>query len=151
MKWRFVQVGAWLGVPLVKSLNQLKILVLEDEAMIGMLIEDMLSECGCGSVDVLDSVDAALDYLDTLTPDFVMLDINVSGGLSYPVADRLLARDVPFVFLSGYGVGGLEQSYRGCRILKKPFHANDIEAALRDAVHLKAGSRHHHAALAQGG
>lgn len=111
-----------------------RVLVVEDEALIGMLIEDMLGDIGCKCVDVAPSVEAALEALKSAAPDFAMLDINLNGKRSFPVADVLLTRKIPFVFLSGYGSRGLDEAYAGARILQKPFQLGDLETALEDVL-----------------
>jgi len=114
-----------------QSGKDLHVLVVEDEAVIGMLIEDMLNDLGCTKVSVVACVDRALELLATEEPDFAMLDVNLNGRRSYPVADLLKARGVPFVFLSGYGPHGLEPPYTSASLLQKPFQMNDLAAMLR--------------------
>jgi CheY-like chemotaxis protein len=109
-----------------------RVLVVEDEALISMLIEDMLADMGCKCVDVAASVDGALQALTKAAPDFAMLDINLNGKSSFPIADILLSREIPFVFLSGYGARGLDEAYSGAKVLQKPFQLGDIETALAD-------------------
>lgn len=114
--------------------SDFRVLVVEDEALISMLIEDMLADIGCKCVDVAPSVEAALDSLAKSQPHFAMLDINLNGRRSFPVADVLKSRDIPFVFLSGYGASGLEQPHADARVLQKPFQIGDIETCLGDAL-----------------
>ncbi len=109
-----------------------RVLVVEDEALIGMLIEDMLADIGCQCVDVAPSVEIALEVLKETKPDFALLDINLNGTRSFPVADILLSREIPFVFLSGYDSRGLDGVYADAKILQKPFQLADIETALDD-------------------
>lgn len=111
----------------------LRILVVEDEAVIGILIEDMLLELGCGRVDVASSVTCALDILEGSSPDYAFLDINLNGTKSYPVADVLKSRGIPFVFLSAYGTHGLDSVHADAKILQKPFLPRDLDLALDKA------------------
>jgi CheY-like chemotaxis protein len=108
----------------------LHILVVEDEAVIGILIEDMLLDLGCGRVDVASSVACALGILEDTSPDYAFLDINLKGTKSYPVADVLKSRGIPFVFLSAYGTHGLDTVHADAKILQKPFLPRDLDLAL---------------------
>lgn len=107
-----------------------RVLVVEDEALISMLIEDMLTDIGFKCVDVAASIESALEVLGKAKPDFAMLDINLNGTRSFPIADLLMSREIPFVFLSGYGSRGLDSAYAGAKILQKPFQLGDLETAL---------------------
>lgn len=119
--------------------SDLRILVVDDEAVIGILIEDILLDLGCASVDVVGSVESALTILEAASPDFAFLDINLNGTRSYPVADALKSRDIPFVFLSAYATHGRDTVHAGEKILQKPFFPRDLELALDSAFPL-AGS-----------
>jgi len=113
-----------------KSRSDLRILVVEDEAVIGILIEDILLELGCGWVDLATSVACGLGILEDVSPDFAFLDINLNGTKSYPVADVLKSRDIPFVFLSAYATHGLDTVHAAEKILQKPFLPGDLDLAL---------------------
>jgi CheY-like chemotaxis protein len=118
----------------LKKIQDLHILVVEDEAIIAMLIEDTLLDLGCKSVDVAPTIDRALEALEAKKPDFAILDLNLHGSRSYPVADALRGHGRPFVFLSGYGAKGLDGPYKNANVLQKPFQQNDLEAALNRAL-----------------
>jgi CheY-like chemotaxis protein len=112
-------------------MENLRIMVVEDEAIIGMLIEDVLNDMGCPNIDVFQSVQQALDYLRQNEPNYAILDINLRGEQSYPVADDLIAKKIPFVFMSGYGAQGVAKDYATAPTLPKPFQAEDLERLLR--------------------
>ncbi|SFK39284.1 response regulator [Methylocapsa palsarum] len=114
--------------------NGLRVLVVEDEVFISMLLEDMLMDLGCSKIDVAASVEKAIEYLADGAPNFAILDINLNGKKSFPVADLLRRRDIPFVYISGYGEGGLESGHSGARILQKPFRLDDLRRVVDDAV-----------------
>ena len=116
------------------QLTALKVLVVDDEAIIGMLIEDILTDAGCMSVELKSTLRDAEAYLDTVTPDFAILDINLAGTASYPLADRLRVTKTPFLFLSGYGSRGLDPAYADCCALPKPFQHDALLAAVRDTI-----------------
>jgi CheY-like chemotaxis protein len=119
---------------LLKKLEDLHVLVVEDEAIIAMLIEDTLLDIGCKSVEVAPSIDRALEFLSVREPDFAILDLNLHGSRSYPVADALQVQGRPFVFLSGYGAKGLDGDYKDAPVLQKPFQQIDLEKALQRAI-----------------
>ena len=75
-----------------------------------------------------------MEVLEKAEPDFAMLDINLNGKRSFPIADVLLSRQIPFVFLSGYGSRGIDGAYSGAKILQKPFQLGDLETALKDVL-----------------
>lgn len=117
----------------LKHKSEFRVLVVEDEAMIGMMIEDMLFEIGCKIVEATTSVEGALDFLAVGSPDFAILDINLNGARSDPVASELKSRGVPFVFVSGYDGRALDPAFSGTRILQKPFYIGDLSAAVDEA------------------
>jgi CheY-like chemotaxis protein len=118
----------------LKKLEDFHVLVVEDEAIIAMLIEDTLLDIGCKSVEVAPSIDRALEFLAVSKPDFAILDLNLHGSRSYPVADALQVQGRPFVFLSGYGAKGLDGDYKNAPVLQKPFQQIDLEKALQRAM-----------------
>jgi CheY-like chemotaxis protein len=103
------------------SLSGRRVLVVEDEMMVLMLIEDMLADLGCESVSTAATVDRALTLMDGRTFDVAMLDVNLNGQNSYPVADALAARGIPFVFATGYSDHVTRAGYPGRPVLQKPF------------------------------
>lgn len=119
---------------MLKIETDFRVLVVEDEALVSMLIEDMLTDIGCTCIDVASSVEGAMEALSRADPDFAMLDLNLNGKRSFPIADILAAREIPFVFLSGYGSRGLTDAYQGAKVLQKPFQLGDLANALQHAI-----------------
>ncbi len=108
-----------------------RILVVEDEMMIAMLIEDMLGDLGCVVVGPAHGLDAALALAnDDSSLDGALLDVNLGGQPVYAVADVLRGRGVPMIFSTGYGAGDLPEESRGAPVLQKPFKATDLSKAL---------------------
>jgi CheY-like chemotaxis protein len=103
-------------------------LVVEDEALISLLIESMLRDLGCETVACAHSVQHALTLLDrTKTPiDAAVLDINLGGNLVFPVAAALDDRDIPFAFLTGYGAVGVPERFKDATVVQKPFTERDL-------------------------
>ena len=122
----------------MKSKSGIQILVIEDEPIISMLIEDMLIEIGCQSIEAVASIDNALKFLADVRPDFVILDIDLNGTRSYPIAALLRSREIPFVFVSGYDAAMLDAAYADVRILQKPFRIGDLDSAIEAALALGA-------------
>lgn len=112
----------------------LRLFLVEDEAMISLMLEDMLSDLGCTVVAVAGTLDQALGRIDEIaeTTDGAILDINLGGQKSYPVAEALSQRHVPFVFSTGYDRGSLDARYRQVLTLAKPFQTVDLVEALTD-------------------
>jgi CheY-like chemotaxis protein len=116
----------------VGSLQGVRVLLVEDEALVAMLMEDMLSDEGCIVVATAPRLDEALARAEDLSLEFdvAVLDLNLAGENTYPVASALKHRDIPFVFATGYGAGGLPAEWRGRPTLQKPFTAGDVTAVL---------------------
>lgn len=91
-----------------------------------MIAEDMLADAGCESVTTAATVDQALVLIDTQIFDAAMLDVNLNGTESYPLADALDARGIPFFFSTGYSSQGMKDGYRDRLVLKKPFQFKDL-------------------------
>lgn len=107
-----------------------KVLIVEDELLVALLIEDYLHELGYEVLGPAMRLERALAFAREETFDFAVLDINLAGQQSFPVADVLRERAIPFVFVSGYGKAGLSESYAGAAILQKPFEIRDLEMAM---------------------
>ena len=111
-----------------------RVLVVEDEALIAMNVQEMLDALGCVVVAAPTRVEEALAALEDGGIDAVLLDVNLHGQPSFPVADALAAREVPFVFATGYGVHALREDLRDRPVLPKPFRMGELERALAGAL-----------------
>lgn len=103
-----------------------RILLVEDEMLVAMLLEDMLGEAGHTIVGPLAKIPQAVEAANTEALDLAILDVNVGGEEVYPVAEALAAREIPFAFATGYGAQGLREDWQGRPTLQKPFHRNDL-------------------------
>lgn len=110
-----------------------RVLIVEDEILLAMHLEDMLIALGHDVVGQATRVDIAIELASKSEIDFAVLDINVAGTKSFPVADILRQRGIPFAFATGYGVEGLMDGYRDFPILQKPYSEEDLERAIAQA------------------
>lgn len=117
------------------GLSGKRILVVEDESLVAMLIETILEDLGCTPVGPAASVDEGLAFANgDATIDAALLDVNVSGQQVFPVAEALEARGVPFIFSTGYGEAGLPDGWRGRPTLQKPFTEEAVQNAIKAAL-----------------
>jgi len=119
--------SALANSPVVKGL---RLFVVEDEALVAMLLEEMLADLGCTVVGVAGNVGDALGRLSHTAADGAVLDVNVGGEKVFPVADALAERGVPFVFATGYGGSGLDQRYPNAPVLTKPYSTDELMRVL---------------------
>src|SRR5512132_3095809 len=112
-----------------KLLSGRRVLVVEDEMMVLMMIEDMLADLGCESVTAAATTDQAIDLINAQVFDAAMLDMNLNGTKNSSIADALAALGVPFIFSTGYSHNIME-GYPDQPILKKPFQFEELAAML---------------------
>ena len=110
-------------------------LVVEDEIMVAMYVEDLLTELGFEVAGIATGLEQALPLAREGEFDFAVLDINLAGQLSFPVADVLRERGIPFLFASGYGSRGLNEDYRSAIRIQKPFLSRDLAQAIAKIAH----------------
>jgi CheY-like chemotaxis protein len=107
-----------------------KVLLLEDEAIIAFAVEDMLTDIGCIVVGPALRLTEALELVETAQIDAAVLDVNINSERSYPVAEELQRRGVPFLFATGYDREGLEWPGAPADVIAKPYRRDQLEAAL---------------------
>ena len=112
------------------ALTGLKVLVVEDEMMVSMLIEDMLADLGCTVIGPASRLDEAIALANSVELDCAVLDVNLGGQPIFPLADLLRAKGAPFAFATGYGDAGLREADRGSPVLQKPFREGDLARVL---------------------
>ena len=112
------------------TLTGLRVLVVEDEVLVAMLLEDMLADFGCSVIGPAPTIAEALPLATDAVIDVAVLDLNLGGEPVYPVADVLKTRGVPYVFASGYGAATLADAHRGAPMLQKPYRQADLERVL---------------------
>ncbi len=111
-----------------------RVLIVEDEVLLAMHLEYLLNELGHEVVGQARRIDMAMELARTSDIDFAVLDINVAGSTSFPVADILRQRGIPFAFASGYGAEGLMDGYRDSPALRKPYGQKDLERTIAQAL-----------------
>jgi CheY-like chemotaxis protein len=111
-----------------------RVLIIEDETLIALLLEDMLTDLGCTIVGSASTVESAMEMLERAPPGVAVLDINLGGQKSYAVAEALANRGVPFVFSTGYADGRLETPWQSRPVLQKPFGQEQLAEALEAAL-----------------
>lgn len=118
---------------LASPLDSLRFMIVDDEMIIALDLEGMLEDLGHTVVGTASRVDRGIELAKTSDINMAILDINVRGQLSFPIAQILRDRSVPFIFSSGYGERGLIDGFRDELVLTKPY---DTEG-LRRILHLR--------------
>lgn len=129
-----------------------RLLLAEDEALVALDIKDMLIELGFEVVGPYCKVREALAAVTNHHVDAAILDVNLGGELIYPVAERLMAKGVPFMFMTGYGAEAIDERFAHCQVLQKPIQRQVLQnivrgphqgpvpiAAFKDSVRITAG------------
>ena len=114
------------------SLEGVRVLLVEDEYLVASLMEEVLETAGCIVTGPIPRLAEAVDAADHERCDAAVLDVNLAGERIYPVADILSRRNIPFVFVTGYGV--LPGEYAKRPRLCKPFKMADLLDTLSDIV-----------------
>ena len=111
-----------------------RVLVVEDELMIRMLLQDMLADLGHTLAGEAGRIEEALALAKEGEFDVAILDVNLNGQPISPVVEILIKRGLPFVFVTGYGQRGVPEPYRNTPTLQKPFQANALAQAIEAAA-----------------
>ena len=109
----------------------LRVLVVEDEFLVGVIIEQDLRAAGLSVLGPFSNLDQALNASRRQAFDLAMLDINLNGTMVYPLADDLVARRIPFMFLTGYALADLPERFAEIRRVAKPYDSIELIAAIR--------------------
>jgi DNA-binding LytR/AlgR family response regulator len=124
------------------ALANLAVLILEDEPLVSMLTEDMVTDLGGRIVGPFSRLDAARQHVESggETCDLALLDVNVNGERSMAIAAMLQERQVPIVFCTGYDDSGIAEEWRSVPRLRKPFSYDDLLVATQQALGRQAPS-----------
>lgn len=112
---------------MVKGLPVPRILVVDDEPLISMMVEDWLTELGHEVVGPVLSVADGIEFAKAAALDGAILDIRLSDGDSYPLAHALLSRGIPFAFATGQGDDSLDADFANHLVLRKPFDFASVQ------------------------
>ncbi len=110
------------------------ILVVEDEVLISAMLEDALADAGYRVLGPFDRIPTARAAAETEDFEAAILDVRLDGAFVFPVADALLARDIPFMFTSGTDGREIPATYGAAPIIRKPYRLTDITSALEQLL-----------------
>lgn len=111
--------------------ENLRFMIVDDEMIIALNLESMLEDLGHTVVETVSRVERGLEVAKTSDIDMAILDINVRGVLSFPIAAILRNRSLPFIFSSGYGERGLIDGFRDELVLTKPYDTEGLRRILQ--------------------
>lgn len=103
-----------------------RLLVVDDEPLVAMLVEDLLGAAGADIVGPAATLAAGLELAGAAGLHGAVLDVNLDGVMVYPVAEALTRAGVPFVFLTGYGRLGVDAAFEGVTVLHKPVNLSSF-------------------------
>lgn len=113
-----------------RSTNPRRVLVIEDELMVAMGLEMLLTDAGCAVVGPHGRFDRAMEAAQNEAVDAALIDVNLRGSKIYPIADVLAERGIPFAFLTGYEKETLPERFAHELVLSKPCGPQDLVAAV---------------------
>jgi len=131
---------------MMRDNDKARVLIVEDEIIVALFLEDILAEHGYVVAGVASRLEEGLARAET--PDFAVavLDVHLNGRDVFPLADRLAALDLPFVFATGYGARGIPERHAGRPVLQKPFLPDELVKTLAGLVSLLSPAAALHAA-----
>jgi len=129
-----------VGMP-TPDLTGTRVLLIEDEMLVAMLLEESLAELGCTVVGPVARLEAAREAIERERFDCALLDIDLHGRPAYPLADLLDARGVPFGFVTGYDTGRLGPGVGRHPVLPKPFNVHQLHSLLAGLARVRARPR----------
>jgi two-component sensor histidine kinase/CheY-like chemotaxis protein len=119
--------------PAAKSVIDLRVLLVEDEALVAMMMQDVLEDLGCTIFGPYRTLASAVEAAKDEAVDLALLDINLGDELVYPAAEILAARGVRFVFLTGYDNDHVDTRFRYASVLQKPFDREALQRVLTES------------------
>jgi len=128
------------GLVQLESGIRKRVMLVEDEALVGMMVRDMLLDLGLFVVGPFCSVAEAHSALETQQYDCAILDLNLRGDTVYSVAELLEARGTPFIFVTGYGPESIDRRYAHIPVMQKPVARDMLEVIVRNQLGLEAKS-----------
>jgi two-component sensor histidine kinase/DNA-binding response OmpR family regulator len=120
--------------PPVRSMAARRVMIVEDEALVALVLADQLTAMGVSVVGPCGSVAAAKAAVAENDLDAAVLDVNLGGEMVYPVAELLLAKGIPFVFVTGYGQESIDKRFSFAPVLEKPIEQETLAAVLGQSL-----------------
>lgn len=110
----------------IPHLKGLRVLLVEDQMIVAMQVEDVLREAGCEVIGPAGTLHTAMTLAQSEALDAAVLDINLDGEKTFPLAEQLQRRNIPFILATGYGESVLPQKWRDLPRLSKPFRGEQL-------------------------
>jgi CheY-like chemotaxis protein len=123
-----------------KSPSGHDVLLVEDEALVGLMIADFLREIGYRVLGPFTKIQDGLQVANTARLAAAVLDVNIGGEEIYPVAESLMRRNIPFIFVTGYGADGIDERFSGVPVLQKPVDREQLLRVLATRTQGPAGN-----------
>lgn len=117
-----------------QTVEGLRVLLIEDEVVIAMTAEDMLEEIGCHVAAQASTLSEAMEKAGKADFDLALLDINLHGVMSIPVAHKLRGEGKPFIFTTGYGAIGIDPAFDDVAVVTKPYTIRTLSNAISEVA-----------------
>jgi CheY-like chemotaxis protein len=114
--------------------RRVRILIVEDEMLVAMNIEDMLLDLGHEVAGIASRLEPALSLAREASFDLALLDVNLAGASSFPVAAIIRERNLPLIFATGYGPKGVAEEFQSYPVLQKPFRSHELDRTIASAL-----------------
>ena len=124
------------AVPLIKY-SAIRVLIVEDEPFIAMSLEDILIDAGFLIAGVVGKLEKALALIESSSCDVAIVDANLAGISSSPAAIALVARQLPFIVMSGYSPEQMHSEFSGGTFLQKPCRPELLIQTLQSLLDLQ--------------
>src|SRR5215813_697303 len=116
------------GRPRKAVMRGRRLLLIEDETLVGMMMHDTLTELGFDVIGPVNTLSGAAEAIKREDFHAAILDVNLNGEFIYPLADVVAARGLPFVFVTGYGAEGIDPRFAGVPVLQKPIEIDQLQS-----------------------
>lgn len=127
------------------SISGNRVMVVEDEALVAMVVTESLTDLGCSVVGPFSRCSDAIAAIEAEEIDAAILDVNLDGEMVYPLADMLEAREVPYIFVTGYGAESIDRRFTHVPVIQKPVERHVLQRifmpAAKDAPKTARGRR----------
>lgn len=118
----------------MRDVAGLKVLVVEDEGLVALMIEGMLEDLGFEVVASVSRLADARTIAAKADVDLAVLDVNLAGEPSFSIAEVLRGRQIPFIFSTGYGLSGLPDEFAHQPLIGKPFSKEELQQTIAAAL-----------------